>query len=156
MTHPDPVEQAVAYFAAGYLCSQSLLLAYAPSLAVEPGMAARIAAPFGAGMGRMGRTCGAVTGALMVIGVRYGHRAAGDEERKEHTFELVREFLSQFEARNGSVVCRDLLGYDVSTAEGLESARAAGLFEIRCPKLVRDAAEIVGQILGSDAGYALC
>jgi len=146
----EPVEQAVAYFAEGYLCSQSLLLAYAVRLGIEPGMAAGIAAPFGAGMGYMGWTCGAVTGALMVIGARCGHEAADDGEAKERTVEMVKEVLSLFEARNGSVVCRELLGRDLSTPEGLESARAEGLFETRCPKFVRDAAEIVEQVLDWD------
>lgn len=143
-------ELASARFAEGYSCSQSLLLAYASWLGIEPGMAARIAAPFGSGMARMGWTCGAVTGALMVIGLRCGHEAAGDKETKERTYAVAREFISRFDARNGSLVCRELLGHDVSTPEGLESARADGLFGSRCPKLVRDAAEIVGTVLDWD------
>lgn len=146
----EPAELASAHFAEGYSCSQSLLLAYASWLGIEPGMAARIAAPFGSGMARMGWTCGAVTGALMVIGLRCGHEAAGDKETKERTYAVARGFISRFDARNGSLICRELLGYDVSTPEGLESARADGLFGSRCPKLVRDAAEIVGGVLDWD------
>ena len=143
-------ELASARFAGGHSCSQSLLLAYASPLGIEPGMAARIAAPFGSGMARMGWTCGAVTGALMVIGLRCGHEAAGDTEAKERTYAVAREFISQFDGRNGSLVCRELLGHDVSTPEGLESARADALFGSRCPKLVRDATEIVARVLEWD------
>ncbi len=150
MERLEPAELAKvasARFAERYSCSQSVLLAYASRLGIEPGMAARIAAPFGSGMARMGWTCGAVTGALMVIGLRCGHDAAGDTEANERTHAVAREFISLFDARNGSATCRELLGHDVSTPEGLESARAEGLFQSLCPKLVRDAAEIVGTVL---------
>lgn len=153
MERLEPAELAKvasARFAESYSCSQSLLLACASRLGIEPGMAARIAAPFGSGMARMGWTCGAVTGALMVIGLRCGHEAAADTEANERTYAVAREFISLFDARNGSATCRELLGHDVGTPEGLESARAEGLFESRCPKLVRDAAEIVGSVLDWD------
>lgn len=143
----ERVERAVAHFADGYLCSQSVLLVYAEELGLDPGMAARIAAPFGAGMGRMGWTCGAVTGALMVIGLRYGFDTAGDVETKERMYEKERQFLAAFAARNGSVVCRKLLGRDLSTSEGLDAARQEGLFETRCPGYIRDAVEILGELL---------
>ncbi len=150
MKSEGPVERAVAYFAEGFLCSQALLLAYAPRFGIEPRTAARIAAPFGAGMGRMGWTCGAVTGALMVIGLRYGHDAAEDVETKERMYEIERRFLSLFKERNGSFGCTELIGRDLSTEEGLESARAEGLFEKVCPKYVEDAAEILEDILRGD------
>ncbi len=146
----EPAELAAAHFAESYSCSQSLLLAYAPRLGIEPGMAARIAAPFGGGIAHMGWTCGAVTGALMVIGLRCGHEAAGDRETRERTHAVAGEFISLFDARNGSVVCRELLGHNVSTPEEMASAMAEGAFESCCPNLVRDAAEIVGNVLDWD------
>jgi len=147
MDAKERVEGAVAHFADGYLCSQSVLLVYAEELGLDPGMAAKIAAPFGAGMGRMGWTCGAVTGALMAIGLRYGFDTAGDVETKELMYEKERQFLAAFAARNRSVVCRELLGRDLSTPEGLEAARQEGLFETRCPGYIRDAVEILGELL---------
>jgi C_GCAxxG_C_C family probable redox protein len=144
------VEQAVAHFADGYLCSQSVLLVHAEPLGLDPETAARIAGPFGAGMARMGWTCGAVTGALMVIGLRYGFDTAGDVETKERMYEKEREFLTAFRARNGSVVCRELLDRDLSTPEGLDAARQERLFETRCPGYIEDAVEILGDILDEE------
>ena len=147
MKRREPVESAVAHFADGYLCSQALLLAYAARFGIEPRVAARIAAPFGAGMGRMGWTCGAVTGALMVIGLRYGHEGAEDVETKERMYGVEQKFLSLFRELHGSVQCQELLGLDLSTEEGLESARTQGMFEKLCPKYVEDAAAILEEIL---------
>ena len=141
-------EQAVAHFTEGYLCSQSVLLAYADQVGVEPETAAKIAAPFGAGMARMGWTCGAVTGALMAIGLRYGFETAGDVETKERMYEKERLFLTRFGSRHGALMCRELLGRDLSTPEGFEQAKDEGLFETRCPRYVGDAVRILAEILG--------
>ena len=144
-----PAEQAVKHFADGYLCSQSVFMAYAEQLDVDPQVAARIAAPFGAGIAYMGRTCGAVTGGLMVLGARFGHAEPEDEEAKERLFEKAQAFLSGFKLRHGSLRCCELLGRDLSTDEGLALARRENLFETRCPGFVEDAARLVGEILES-------
>ena len=78
-------------------------------------------------MGRMAGTCGAVTGAFMALGLRFGGTTP-DREAKERVYEKVREFADRFKARNGSLLCRDLLTCDVSTAEGYEAAKERGLF----------------------------
>ena len=144
------VEKAVKYFSQEHLCSQAVLMAFAPQLGLEIQIAAKIAAPFGAGIGRLGYTCGAVSGALMVIGLKYGHESADNVETKELTFELTREFLKEFKSRNNHLLCRGLLERDISKPEELELARSEGLFETRCPKFVRDAAEIVEEILNKE------
>ena len=98
-------------------------------------------------MGRMGETCGAVTGAFMVIGLRYGKIKSEDEQTKEKAYSLVREFVEKFKSRNGSVLCRELLGYDISVPEGMKLAIDKNLSAILCPKFIQDAAEIVEEIL---------
>ncbi len=139
---------AVACFKEGCNCSQAVLSTYAPTLGLDRETALRVAAAFGGGMGRTGETCGAVSGALMVIGLRYGQSTAGDEEAKEKTYNLAGEFLKRFAARNdGCVKCRELLGRDVGSPEDRQAAREQGLFDTLCPKFVRDAAEIVEQLL---------
>ncbi len=145
------VDAAAAHFAGKYLCSQSILMAFAPELGIEPAVAARIGAPFGGGMARMGWTCGAVTGALMVIGLKYGHELPDQETRKENTYGLVRKFLAGFEKRNRTVACRELLGVDISTPEGLEKIDREKMCENVCPKFVRDAAEVLERVL-AEAG----
>ena len=142
-------DQATDYFAREYLCSQALLMTFAPRFGLDLRVAARIAAPFGGGIGRLGGMCGAVTGALMVIGMEYGHEPQDDSKVKERTFELTREFLRRFEARNGTVECRKLLGRNIGNPDEMKLASAEGLFRTRCPGFVRDAAEIVEELLGT-------
>jgi len=140
------VEIAVASFKAGLSCSQAVLSAFAPGLGLDRPTALRLAAAFGGGMARMGQTCGAVTGALMVIGLKHGHVAAEDKATKEKTYALVREFVDQFRARNTSLLCRDLLGCDIGTPEGMQLYREEGLNTLVCSRLVRDAAEILERL----------
>jgi C_GCAxxG_C_C family probable redox protein len=106
-----------------------------------------ISTSFGGGMARMGKTCGAVTGAFMVIGLKCGRVSSQDEQTRDKNYGLVREFVKKFEARNGSIVCRELLDCDISTPEGLKFAQDNKLFENVCPKFIRDAAEIVAQLI---------
>jgi C_GCAxxG_C_C family probable redox protein len=98
-------------------------------------------------MARMGETCGAVTGVLMAIGLKYGMTQAKDEGAREKTYKLAQEFMTRFKARHNSMVCRELLGYDLSTPEGRKAAHDKGLFATLCPQLVRDAVEIVELLL---------
>ncbi|MBN1316653.1 MAG: C_GCAxxG_C_C family protein [Anaerolineales bacterium] len=140
------IDRATGFYDRGFNCSQSLFMAYAPLLEIEVNQAARIAAPFGGGFGRLGRTCGVVTGALMALGGQLGHDVA-DNEAKDRSYALAREFQALFVERNGSVLCRDLLGRDISDPEQLELAREEEVFKTRCPGLIRDAAEIVGLML---------
>lgn len=150
MVDANPIEQAVQHFSDGYLCSQSVLLAYAEELGIGAETAARIAAPFGAGIAYTGSTCGAVTGALMAIGLRYGHDAPDDEQSKKEMFDKLDAYLAAFENLHGSVVCRVLLGQDVGTDHGLNMAREEGLFDTLCPHYVEDAARLLGEILALD------
>jgi C_GCAxxG_C_C family probable redox protein len=141
------VQIAVASFTEGFSCSQAVLSALAPQLGLDCETALKVAGAFGGGMARMGLTCGAVTGALMVIGLKYGQVKAGDKEAKEKTYALVGEFVEQFKARHGSIACRELLGHDLGTPEGMRLIKEKGLLESLCPRLVKDATEIVEQIL---------
>ena len=141
------VEDATACFEKGYNCSQAVLWAFAPGLGLEGDMALKVSAAFGGGMGLMGNTCGVVTGALMVLGLRYGATSAADRSAKQKTYELAREFIKRFEARNGTVICRELLGFDLGTAEGRKQAAAKNTHVNVCPRFVRDAAEILQEML---------
>ncbi len=141
-------ETAAAHFTQGLSCSQAVFSTYAPRLGLAPELALRIAAPFGAGIARTGQTCGAVTGALMVIGLKLGHVTAQDQAAKEKTYQCAQEFMARFKARHGSLDCLELLGRDLSVPQELQAAREQGLFDTRCPVFVRDATELVGELLG--------
>ncbi len=109
--------------------------------------ALRIAGAFGAGMGRMGETCGAVTGSFMVIGLRHGKTRKGDDDARELTYKLAQDFTRLFRERNKSIICRELLGHDLSTEEGREAVAEGNLFLTICPKFVQDAVEILEGLL---------
>jgi len=111
---------------------------------VDNEMAYKIASGFGAGMGRLCETCGAVTGAFMVIGLQYGHSSHDDKDNKEKTYTLVQEFTRRFKERNQSIKCEDLLGTHLLTGD---NEKAVMRVKAICPKMVRDAAEILEQLL---------
>jgi len=143
----NSVEQTVSCFEEGFSCAQAVLSSYGPQFGLDRELALRVAGAFGGGIAHMGQTCGAVTGALMVIGLEHGKTRAQDDETKEVCYNLAREFVKQFEARNGSITCKELLGYDVSIAEEKLLAQEQGLFDTLCPKFVQDAAKIIEQIV---------
>jgi C_GCAxxG_C_C family probable redox protein len=140
-------DRAVFCFKGGLNCAQSVFSAFAPELGLGRGKAAMAATAFGGGMARMGETCGAVTGAFMAISLKHGNSRPRDTQMKERTYEIVREFVQKFKERSGSIVCRELLGCDISTPEGRDRAKAEGLFDTVCTKLVRDSAEILEELL---------
>jgi len=98
------VEHAVSSFKEGFNCSQAVLSTYGPQFGLNRESALKVSGAFGAGMGRLGETCGAVTGAFMVIGLKYGSTRAEDKETKERAYSLVRDFVKKFKARNGSIL----------------------------------------------------
>jgi len=136
---------AQANFSQGNNCSQAVLAAFAPEFGLERETALRLAAAFGGGMARAGETCGAVSGALMVIGLRYGQVTVEDRPAKERTYEAGQAFMARFRERHGTLKCRELLGYDLGTAEGHAAVKERGLFKTLCSQLVFDAAEIVAE-----------
>ena len=140
-------EQASGRFSDGYNCSQSVLLAFAEELKLDEEVAARAAAGFGGGMGSMGYACGAVTGALIALGMRYGSSDQKDKTAKEKTYAQVQEFLRRFHGKYGSIDCRDLIEMDISSLEGQRQAREAGVFNTRCPLFVQEAVTILVDIM---------
>lgn len=142
MTHTQKAEQ---YFSDKFHCSQAVLAAFADELDITEEQALKLGACFGTGM-RKGEVCGACTGALMVLGLKYGHCIKGDTESKQRADLVNDRFLEEFAKRNGSYICNDLLGCDVRTMEGVNYARENRLFTEFCPKMVRSAVEVVEDI----------
>ena len=139
---PDIGDRAGALFDSGLYCAESVLTAMVESLGIASELIPRIATGFCSGMSRTSQTCGAVTGAFMVLGLKYGDPRS-NAEAKERTYEAVREFSRLFKERHGSILCRKLLGCDIGTPEGMAEAKNKDLFKTICSTLVRDAAEIL-------------
>ncbi|MBQ7929189.1 MAG: C_GCAxxG_C_C family protein [Methanobrevibacter sp.] len=138
----NSIEEAVQLFDAGYVCSQAVFASFSEDLNLPKEQALKIGACFGSGM-RRAEVCGACTGALMALGLKYG-----DDKARSNM--ICEKFLDEFENENGSIICRDLLGCDISTSEGVKHAVDNNLFKEFCPKMVESAAEIVYGILFED------
>ncbi len=146
---PDElVQEAKAYFKQGFNCAQATFLPFAKRLGLDESTALMIATPFGGGMGHAGQTCGAVSGALMVIGLTNG-TAVVDREKKYACYALAKTFQETFREIHGSLTCPGLLGLDISTPEDLEKAHLQAMFSNICPEYVGDAVKIVCDVIGT-------
>jgi len=140
-------EDALASFRSGFTCSSAVFSTFSAELGLDPEAAKKISCGFGAGISKTGNICGAVSGGIMVIGLKYGKTKEGDDAATEKTRALVRKFMQEFTERHGSVNCTELLGYNLSKPEEYEKARDSKLFVTKCPELVGDAAAILEKIL---------
>jgi C_GCAxxG_C_C family probable redox protein len=143
----DRVEQAVAMFNDGYSCAQSLLGVYGPLLGVERATALRLAAPLAGGISRTDGPCGATSGALLVLGLKFGHSHPDDKAGADRIRGLTQDFLRLYRERKGSTLCTDILGANLSVPADLERAEAEELYDISCPGAVRTAAELLEELL---------
>ena len=128
-------------------CAQSVMSVFCEQLGLNLDTGLRVAMAFGGGMGRGGNTCGAVTGAYMALGLAQTIPQENPREAIDKTYELVRSFNERFIAKHGSLLCRELLGCDMSQPGGIEEARNKELFASVCPDLVHDAAQIAEDLL---------
>lgn len=142
----DKQEKAVNYFMNNFNCSQSVFTTFATEMGIDEELALKISTEFGGGA-RCGQLCGAVAGALMVLGLKYGHCHSDNAEEKSRAYSYAVEFNKRFCEKNGSVVCKELLGYDLTLPDDIIKIKEKNLFKTVCPKMVADATEIVEQML---------
>jgi len=135
-------EKASSYFLKGYNCAQSVLLTMFEHWNGKNELIPKIATGFGSGMGRCGSVCGALAGGIMALSIRFGTNEPSLEKRKK-TYELACTFYRSFEKQNGSVLCRELIGYDLSDSQELEKAHEAKVFEEKCSVFVRKTIELL-------------
>jgi C_GCAxxG_C_C family probable redox protein len=144
---PTPAERADSVFSQSFNCSQAVFSAFAARFGMDEKTALKLASPFGGGVARRAEMCGALSGGLLALGLANG---AETPAGKDEIYRLSQEFLQRFEAKHGTLLCRDLIGCDISTPQGWQKARETGKFTTTCPLLVRDAAELVQELLGTD------
>ena len=134
-------------FDKGLNCAQSVLAAKSDLTGLSVTDLLKIATGFGAGMAKMQQTCGAVTGAYMAIGALHGRVNPDDEASRDKTYALIEEFNRRFIELHGNLNCRELLGVDLKSSEGIAEAEKEGYFQSRCAKFVEDAEKILDEIL---------
>ena len=136
-------EIASHYFSNTFNCSQSVVTAFGKDFNLSEDLCLKIACAFGGGMARTQTTCGAVTGALIVIGLAFGRGAQDPYSHTENTYAKAKDLFHAFILRNGSLNCKELLlGLDMNDKEDKKKIQQAGLFKTSCMKYVRDAVEI--------------
>ena len=140
------VDEAVDWFCRGAACSQAIVGVYGPLVGLPREQGIKLSCGFAGGM-RLAQTCGAVTGAFMVLGLKHAGPNCDQRDCRENVYAPIREFTAKFQQRNNTVVCKELLGCDISTPQGAQQATKDGLFRSICPKLVQDAAEILEEML---------
>jgi C_GCAxxG_C_C family probable redox protein len=144
----EKAQEAFANMAASRMnCAQAVLSSFCEEFGLARQLALKLAQGFGGGMARHGRTCGAVTGAYMVLGLSRKNATENPRESLEKTYALISEFNRRFGELHGSVICRELIGHDLSAPEGLAQARESGIFTVKCPEFVSDAVKIVEDLL---------
>jgi C_GCAxxG_C_C family probable redox protein len=138
MSNDAQVEKASQLFVEGFNCAQAVFCALIDEDLISAEIALKLASPFGGGIARQGGVCGALSGALMALGLHLGNdEAAG----KDNTYRLAGKFVEEFRGKHGSILCKDLLGVDISTQDGLTEAREGRIFDEICPLLVSQTTE---------------
>ena len=139
---------ALATFANNYNCSQSVFSVFAPDFGISKDVSLRLANPLGAGIARRQEACGAVTGALMSLGLKYGKGENGTDEDKKLAYAVAQDFIKDFETEFGSIVCLHLLDNNrMDTEEGADAIAQEDMFRTRCKRYVKFAVERTEELL---------
>jgi len=143
-------EAAARHFDGGYNCAEAVLKALADDLGRDD--CVRLATGFGGGMGADGDQCGALSGGIMALGMLLGRDLPGDDEHKTRCYGVVRELRRRFRSVCGHTDCRDLVGVDLDTDEGLAQYEEQGLKSSVCRQAVREAAGLTAELLAKEMG----
>lgn len=134
------------YHAQGFNCAESVLLGLCEEMHVESPLIPRIATGFGGGIGHTGNICGAVSGAVMALGIAFGREKPEDRATRDRLYLLVESFLREVEKALGHLDCFSLIGVRLNTEEGLKQYREENLRE-RCRSIVATVEEIAKRYL---------
>lgn len=144
-------QKAKELFLDGYNCSQSVFLAFEDKYDIDHSTAMRLSSSFGGGMGRLREVCGAVSGMFMVAGILYGYDTPGDFEAKSRHYARIQELAEEYSGRNGSIVCREILGLGKGKDDPVPSRRTQEYYKKRpCPDLVAMAAAIMEEYINQN------
>lgn len=138
-------DEAVKVFSSDFNCCQAVFSVFCEELGLSRDVGLKIATGFGGGC-REGEVCGVVTGALMAIGLKYGHYKPGDLETKQNAYAITREYINRFKEKHNTILCKELLGYDLTKEDELKTIKEEDLFDKLCPKFVKESVELVEEV----------
>jgi len=139
------VDLAVSYAAEGFLCSESVLKAISNHLRIQCKLIPKIATGFGAGIGGQGNVCGAVSGGIMALDIKFGRNQAEKQERKAYWFAI--EFLNRFVKEHSYLSCRELTGCDFSTEEGMKKYQDENMWKTKCRQYIATATALAFDLI---------
>jgi C_GCAxxG_C_C family probable redox protein len=143
----ETVNRAVQYAEKGFLCSEAVLLALSETQNITSKIIPRIATGFGAGISRHGEVCGALSGAVMGLGLRFGRSQVSETSQDTSPYQFGQTMVNLFASRAGHVRCRDILDLDIASDEGRKKYREQNLWESKCRELIRIATELAYDLL---------
>jgi C_GCAxxG_C_C family probable redox protein len=144
------IEKAIALHKSGFGCAQSVASVFSEELGIDEITAQKMALGLGGGIGRQGEVCGALSGGVLVLGMKYGVNSMDGEANKvakERVYELDKEFTRRYKERTGAIRCNDILGFDMNDPAARADASARGVFATRCNKCIQDSVEILEEML---------
>lgn len=140
-------DRCMAFHAQGFNCAQSVLAAFAEELGLSAEQATRVSECFGGGVCGNERLCGAVSGALMCAGLRFGRIEGKDIEARKRARDVGNEILSAFIERHGSCECHVMLDREAGTQLGPDPTRSHAPFAAHCEGVIRDAGALVEKLV---------
>jgi C_GCAxxG_C_C family probable redox protein len=140
-------EKAILSFRSGLNCAQAVLTGYSDDLSFDTSLALNISCGFGAGMGRLQETCGAVTGSFLVLSIYNGNKYSENKDKKEMTYSMIQKFSEKFRLAHGATDCKSLIRCDLKTEEGQRYARENKIFETLCESCISDSITIVEELI---------
>ncbi|MEI7833603.1 MAG: C-GCAxxG-C-C family protein [bacterium] len=145
------IEDAVDLFDERYACGEAILMAYGPDYGLDRDLAQRLALPLAGGMGHLAKTCGAVTGAMLVLGLNTRATTPDEMELRVQTLGAVQQLVAEFTKLHGTLDCSALLGVDISTSEGYAEFAGSDLINTHCASFVKEVTEIIERIMAESA-----
>jgi C_GCAxxG_C_C family probable redox protein len=141
-------EKAISYFKQSFNCSQAVFTAFRQEDAIDENAALRLSTVFGAGVACTGTgLCGAVSGALMAISMKYGREDVSGVDAKLKTYEMAKKFMDDFKTAQGSCICEEIIKINIGTPENLKKAADMKIFETKCLDAVKTSADLLEKIL---------
>ncbi|MBN1697271.1 MAG: C_GCAxxG_C_C family protein [Spirochaetales bacterium] len=138
---------AVNKFKDGYNCAQSMIYSFADDVGIDTSIALKLSSGFGGGMGRKGNVCGAVTGAILIIGLIYGRGENEDRLKQEETYKYVREFINRFEKKYDTIECKSLIdNIDLLSEEGQNKFKESKMI-YKCCEYIESANRIIQEMI---------
>jgi C_GCAxxG_C_C family probable redox protein len=146
----DNVERAKSYRENGFNCAQATFASCSRAFGVDPELALKVSGLFGAGISKTGETCGAVSGGLMALGLKYAMVNPDELQAKAKSYQIGKEFIAKFKERNQYITCKELLNCDISTPEGEARAKLTKVQDALCPGFIQDAVEIFYAMIAAE------